>query len=80
MVNLCQLLVVSPPTRQTLFPIASRLLSVSICVHLWMPLTLRGYCFAHAGKFAPDVLEAFVAVFVAVDVAQSRDGGVAYVG
>ena len=36
--------------------------------------------FAHAGKFAPDVLEAVVAIFVAVDVAEACDGGVAYVG
>ena len=34
----------------------------------------------HTGKFAPDVQEAVVAIFVAVDVAKARDGGVAYVG
>ena len=51
-----------------------------ICVHRWLPLTLSCYGFAHAGKFAPDVQEAVVAIFVAVDVAEARDGGVAYVG
>ncbi len=47
---------------------------------LCLLLTLRRYGFAHAGKFAPDIEEAVVAIFIAVDVAEARDGGVAYVG